>query len=78
MAWGGDRRSPKAHVNHVGNPLWEYRVMRKLSQAQLANEMFVSQRSISDMERGRLPLNDYTKNWLTARGVTVSGMTISE
>lgn len=71
MPWGGDRRSEKAHVNHLGNPLWEYRVMHRLTQNELAEEMHMCQQSISDMERGRLPINDYTKNWLTARGVIV-------
>lgn len=67
--WGGDRRSPKAHVNHVGNPLWEYRVMNRLTQRELAEEIYISQSTISDMERGRSPITDYVKDWLRERGV---------
>ena len=66
--WGGARRGPTAHVNHVGNPLWEYRVEHRLTQRQLADAMYMGQQSISDMERGRTKLNAYVKDWLKARG----------
>jgi DNA-binding XRE family transcriptional regulator len=70
--WGGDRRSAIAkakHINHIGNPLWEYRVMRGLTQRDLAEEMYISQQCISDMERGRLPLSKYVREWLRQKGV---------
>lgn len=72
--WGGDRRSAMAkakHINHLGNPLWEYRVGRGLTQRELAEEMYLCQQNISCMERGALPLNEYTKNWLKERGVSI-------
>lgn len=72
--WGGDRRSAMAkakHINHLGNPLWEYRVMRGITQRDLAEEMFISQQCISSMERGKSKLSAYTIEWLKKRGVKV-------
>lgn len=72
--WGGDRRSAMAkakHINHLGNPLWEYRVMRGITQRDLAEEMFISQQCISSMERGKSKLSTYTIEWLKKRGVKV-------
>lgn len=72
--WGGDRRSPQAqakHINHLGNPLWEYRVSHGLTQRELAEEMFICQQCISDYERGRLPLSKYVREWLRQKGVCV-------
>ena len=66
--WGGARRGPTAHVNHVGNPLWEYRVENHLTQRELAEQMYVAQSSISDMERGRTKIQPYVKDWLKSRG----------
>lgn len=66
--WGGARRGPTAHINHLGNPLWEYRVEHRLTQKQLADAMYMGQQTISDMERGRLPINSYVKGWLQMRG----------
>ena len=69
--WGGDRRSTAAkakHCNHVGNPLWEYRVSRGLNQRDLAEEMYVAQQTISDMERGKRPISPYVRDWLRERG----------
>ena len=68
--WGGDRRSAVAkakHLNHPGNPLWEYRVSRGLTQRDLAEELYVVQQTISDMERGRAPISQYVRSWLEAR-----------
>ena len=65
--WGGDRRSEHAkgaHINHLGNPLWEYRVMLGLTQKVLAQRMHVSQQNISDMECGYLKINDYVLQWM--------------
>lgn len=72
--WGGDRRSPTAmakHINHLGDPLWEYRVSRGLTQRDLAEEMYICQQSISDMERGRAKISKYVRGWLQERGVAV-------
>ena len=66
--WGGARRGPTAHVNHLGNPLWEYRVEHRMTQRQLADAMYMGQQSISDMERGKTKLSEYVKDWLKARG----------
>ena len=52
---GGDRRSTIAkakHINHPGNPLWDYRVSKGLTQRQLAEQLFICQQGISSMERG--------------------------
>ena len=71
--WGGDRRSVVAkakHINHVGNPLWEYRVTHGLTQRDLSQEMFISQQCISDYERGRIKLSKYVLEWLKERGVS--------
>ena len=46
-------------------------MMRGLTQRDLAEEMYISQQSISDMERGRLPISKYVRGWLQERGVTV-------
>ena len=72
--WGGDRRSETAkakHCNHPGNPLWEYRVSRGMNQRDLAEEMYISQQTVSDMERGRIGISCYVRGWLRERGVTV-------
>ena len=64
---GGDRRSKAAkagHVNHIGNPLWEYRITRGMTQKELSERMFVCQQSISDMERGRLPITPYVYKFM--------------
>lgn len=72
--WSGDRRSHTArakHINHLGNPLWEYRVSHGLTQRDLAEDLYISQQCISDMERGRLPISKYVRGWLQERGVAV-------
>ena len=72
--WGEDRRSPTAmakHINHLGNPLWEYRVSLGLTQRDLAEKMYISQQCISDMERGRAKISTYVRGWLRERGVAV-------
>ena len=61
---GGDRRSYKALVHHPGNPLWEYRKRLGLTQQKLAEQMFVSQEVISDMEIGRRKVSDYVIGWM--------------
>ena len=71
MPGGGDRRSDKAHVNHVGNALWEYRVMNRMTQRELAEEMYICQQTISEIERGRMPINEYVQGWLSERGVNI-------
>ena len=65
--WGGDRRSERAkgtHINHLGNPLWEFRVMNRLTQKALAELMHMSQQNVSDMERGRIRINEYVLQWM--------------
>lgn len=72
--WGGDRRSAMAkakHINHLGNPLWEYRVMRGLTQRELSDEMYISQQCISSMERGTARISEYVRRWLREKGVAV-------
>ena len=72
--WGGDRRSTTAkakHINHLGNPLWEYRVSHGLTQRDLSEEIYISQQCISDMERGRAKISKYVRGWLQERGVVV-------
>lgn len=67
--WSEDRRNAVAkakHMNHPGNPLWEYRVSRGLTQRDLAEELYVVQQTISDMERGRSPISQYVRSWLEA------------
>ena len=65
--WGGDRRSAQAkakHLDHPGNPLWEFRVSRGLAQRELADMMYIAQQTISDVERGQRPISPYIANWL--------------
>lgn len=65
--WGGDRRSERAkgtHINHLGNPLWEFRVMNGLTQKTLGKRLYISQQAISDMERGRISISEYVLQWM--------------
>jgi ribosome-binding protein aMBF1 (putative translation factor) len=62
--WGGDRRSEHAHINHLGNPVWEFRVMHGLTQRALGKRLFISQQIISDMERGRVGISEYVLQWM--------------
>ncbi|MBP5460756.1 MAG: helix-turn-helix transcriptional regulator [Lachnospiraceae bacterium] len=64
---GGDRRSKAAkagHINHVGNTLWEYRVMRGLTQKELSQKMYVSQQHLSDMECGKRKITPYAIEYM--------------
>ena len=69
FGWGGDRRSATAkakNMNHPGNPLWEYRVSRGLTQRDLAEKMTVCQQEISGMERGVRPISEYVLRYMEA------------
>ena len=56
-AHGGDRRSSRAPIYHPGNRLWEYRMMRGISQSALAEEMYIQQQTISGMENGKYKIS---------------------
>jgi len=72
---GGDRRSAefktKQHNNHLGNPLWEYRVKRNVTQRELAKELHITQETISAMERGKSRISRYVMEWLREQGEAV-------
>lgn len=51
--------------------MWEYRVSHGLTQRDLAEEIYISQQCISDMERGRAKISKYVRGWLQERGVSI-------
>jgi predicted transcriptional regulator len=67
---GGDRHSAAAlqRYSHPGNQLWEYRAKLGLTQGKLAERFYVTQQSISDMERGRTPIMPHIKAFLDEQG----------
>lgn len=67
-AHGGDRRSSRAPIYHPGNRLWEYRMMRGITQCQLAEEIHLAQQTISGMESGAYKISDYANAWLSEHG----------
>ena len=61
----------KQHNNHIGNPLWEYRVKHNITQRQLAKQLYITQTRISAMERGKQQISSYVMDWLRERGEAV-------
>lgn len=69
MTHGGDRRSARADIHHHGNPLWEYRKRLGVNQQELAERMYISQQTVSDVESGRRKASNYVLGWIESHPI---------
>lgn len=58
------RRGPK--IRNKVHPVKEFRARHNLTQAQLAEMMWMSKGAIEDIERGKSAVSDYVLRWMAA------------